>query len=76
MSWNFKVIGSDRADVFAKLRVAVDQYGRAKPEADRIMKAAEACSAGMPDDAVREIETYGHYNPDGSGYVSMKVTGT
>lgn len=74
MSWSFKVVGSDRADTFVKFRAAAEQYGRPAVEADKIVQAAEACSAGMPDDLVREIETYGHYNPDGSGYVMMKVT--
>jgi hypothetical protein len=73
MSFSFNVKGANGGEVFASLATKVAEYNRPQAEVDRIMGAATAIVAGMPEESVRSIETYGHFNADGSGNFKMSV---
>lgn len=72
MTWNFKVEGSNRAEVVNAL---TDEAMRHRPQTpvDQVLGVAALAMNGMPDDSIKSVATFGHRNTDGTGNFSLSV---
>jgi hypothetical protein len=73
MSWNLKASGSNREEAIRALDSMLEIARDNCPIAGQIQTAAGVLMENMPPESVKQIETFGHINADGTGYAMVKI---